>query len=277
MTKDNLETPYYGLKWQIGKLSIELHADEDILALAQFFSQTEGFLIAIEDILERVDVVFGLQSCILDDDYASFLDPPPHESEVADITDSLTAVYLAWQIARDSNPAIASFKIDTLENLWKEIHQVNRDAIDAACNGTEDQKSQAAFVSRKGIELAHYKMNKQLCIHLEKFAQTTRDSNEKRDSQIPAEVAQDPPPPFLAQTVSGTPEQNNPPIRWSNYRQPQEWRRLRKLKGLSKSVNIWPDLLRAHPNDIQCESTKSARISFELADSWGLDLPEFKT
>jgi hypothetical protein len=66
-------------------------------------------------------------------------------------------------------------------------------------------------------------------------------------------------------------------IRWSDFRQPREWRRLRRLKGLSHSVNTWPKLYRDNPDDIECESIKSARISFELAQSWGLDLPEFQT
>lgn len=66
------------------------------------------------------------------------------------------------------------------------------------------------------------------------------------------------------------------PTRWSSYREPSEWLRLRKFKGLSHSVNIWSLLCRNNPDDIQRESSKSARISFELAQKWGLDLPEFR-
>jgi hypothetical protein len=64
-------------------------------------------------------------------------------------------------------------------------------------------------------------------------------------------------------------------VRYSEFREPQEWRRLRKLKGLSHSRNVWQALLKKHSTDIDCESTKSARISFVLAQEWGLNLPEF--
>jgi hypothetical protein len=66
------------------------------------------------------------------------------------------------------------------------------------------------------------------------------------------------------------------PKRLSSFREPQEWLRLRRLKGLSGSKNVWPSLRKRHGAEIDCESTKSARISFELAQEWGLDLPEFR-
>ena len=66
------------------------------------------------------------------------------------------------------------------------------------------------------------------------------------------------------------------PKRLSSFREPQEWLRLRRLKGLSSSRNVWPALRKRHAPEIDCESTKSARISFELAQEWGLDLPEFR-
>ena len=69
-------------KWRIGELSIGLHSHEDVLALAQSFPQTELFLDAVEDILKRVDVVFGLRP-VSRDGNLSFLDPPPHRNEVA--------------------------------------------------------------------------------------------------------------------------------------------------------------------------------------------------
>ena len=64
--------------------------------------------------------------------------------------------------------------------------------------------------------------------------------------------------------------------RYSTFREPQEWLRLRKLKGLSYHRNNWPKLVKKHGVEIHCESTKSARISIELATEWGLDLPEFR-
>jgi hypothetical protein len=63
--------------------------------------------------------------------------------------------------------------------------------------------------------------------------------------------------------------------KWSSYRDPQEWLRLRKLKELSHGKNEWAKLRKDNPNDIECESTKSARISFSLAEKWNLNLPEF--
>ena len=68
-------------KWRIGELSIGLHSHEDVLALAQSFCQTELFLDAVEDLLKRVDVVFGLRR-VGADGRLSFLDPPPHRDEV---------------------------------------------------------------------------------------------------------------------------------------------------------------------------------------------------
>jgi hypothetical protein len=168
MTNDNLYTPYRGPKWEIGKLSIGFHSHEDILALAESFIETESFLDAVGYILKRVDVVFGLRP-VTQDGILSFLDPPPKEEQVAVITHKLVAVYLAWQIARDWNPAVAAFKADTLEDLRNEIHRVNRDAIDAAQNGTELQKVAAAYNSRKDITAAFYRMNRELSIHQAKY------------------------------------------------------------------------------------------------------------
>ena len=66
------------------------------------------------------------------------------------------------------------------------------------------------------------------------------------------------------------------PKRLSSFREPQEWLRLRRLKGLSSSKTVWPALRKRHGPEIDCESTKSARISLKLAQEWGLDLPEFR-
>lgn len=168
MTNDNLYTPYRGPKWEIGKLSIGFHSHEDILALAESFVETESFLDAVGYILKRVDVVFGLRPASAEA-IQTFLEPPPPEDQVSIITNKLTAVYLAWQIARDGNPAVAAFKADTLEDLRNEIHRVNRDAIDAAQNGTELQKVSAAYNSRKDITAAFYRMNRELGIHRAKY------------------------------------------------------------------------------------------------------------
>jgi hypothetical protein len=65
------------------------------------------------------------------------------------------------------------------------------------------------------------------------------------------------------------------PKQYSLFREPQEWLRLRKLKGLSHSRNTWPALVKRYGADIDCESTKSARINVTLAQEWGLKLPEF--
>lgn len=78
------------------------------------------------------------------------------------------------------------------------------------------------------------------------------------------------------QQADGTPQKPTAEKRYSLFREPQEWLRLRKLKGLSNSRNTWQALLKKHGSDIDCESTKSARISFELAVEWGLKLPEFE-
>ena len=76
-----------------------------------------------------------------------------------------------------------------------------------------------------------------------------------------------------------TPKGTIPPApkRYSSFREPQEWLRLRKLKGLSNHRNTWQPLVKKHGDDIDCESTKSVRISIELAKEWGLNLPEFET
>ena len=64
--------------------------------------------------------------------------------------------------------------------------------------------------------------------------------------------------------------------RYSAFREPQEWLRLRKLKGLSCSRGTWRALVKTHGAEIQRESNKSARISIDLANEWGLDLLEFR-
>ena len=168
MTDDNLYSPYRGPKWEIGKLSIGFHSHEDILDLADLFSQTESFLDAVGYILKRVDVVFGLRPASAEA-IQTFLEPPPPKDQVSIITHKLTAVYLAWQIASDGNPAVAAFKVEMLENLRNEIHRVNRDAIDAVRNGTELQKFAAAYKSRKDITDAFYRMNRELGIHRAKY------------------------------------------------------------------------------------------------------------
>ena len=168
MTDDNLYSPYRGPKGEIGKLSIGFHSHEDILDLADLFSQTESFLDAVGYILKRVDVVFGLRPASAEA-IQTFLEPPPPKDQVPIITNKLTAVYLAWQIASDGNPAVAAFKGEMLENLRNEIHQVNRDAIDAVRNGTELQKIAAAYKSRKDITDAFYRMNRELGIHRAKY------------------------------------------------------------------------------------------------------------
>jgi hypothetical protein len=303
MTDDNLYSPYRGPKWEIGKLSIGFHSHEDILALAESFIETESFLDAVGYILKRVDVVFGLRP-VSAEAIQTFLEPPPPKDQVSIITHKLTAVYLAWQIASDGNPAVAAFKVEMLENLRNEIHRVNRDAIDAVRNGTELQKFAAAYKSRKDITDAFYRMNRELGIHRAKYDLLHRVSDkggfendgiytgpsvEDNSSQAKkADADTMPASPSIDEkadldsafqrdpTVSGRSEQVNPLIQWSAYRQPQEWRRLRKLKGLSCSVNIWAQQCRDNPADIQCESLQNARISLKLAQFWGLELPEFQ-
>ena len=168
MTNDNLYTPYRGPKWEIGKLSIGFHSHEDILALAESFIETESFLDAVGYILKRVDVVFGLRP-VSAEALQAFLDPPPPQDQVSIVTNKLTAVYMAWQIASELNPAVAAFKGAMLEDLRNEIHRVSRDAIEAVRNGTELQKLAAAHKSRKDITDAFYKMNRELGIHRAKY------------------------------------------------------------------------------------------------------------
>jgi hypothetical protein len=168
MTDDNLHSPDRRPKWRIGELSIGTHSHEDLLAQARSFLQTELFLDAVEDILKTVDVVFGLRPRS-EDAFLSFLDPPPQRDEVALIRTKLVVVYLAWQIARDGNPALASFNGDSLEGLRNEIHRVNRDAIDAARNGSKLQKLSAGHESRQDITNAFYKLNRELGIQRAKY------------------------------------------------------------------------------------------------------------
>lgn len=284
-------------KWRIGELSTGLRSSEEILELAQSFVHTESFLDTVEDLLKTVDDVFELRP-VSEEGLLSFLERPTQGNKAL-LTNRLEALYLAWQLASDLNPAVASFQGDTLRKLKAEIHLVNRDAMNAARDGGPLQKVKAATNSRRDITDAFYRVNRELGIHRAKCELARRVCPEKSDSQIPAAVAEDPPPPLVAPdkpnspkvqdlkskagkpepdgTVSGPSEQDNPPIQWSNYRQPKEWRRLRKLKGLSNSVNIWRNLCRDNPDDIQRESTQNARISLKLAQSWGLDLPEFRT
>lgn len=168
MTNENLNSLNRRPKWRVGELSIGSHSHEDLLALAQSFLQTEIFLDAVEDILKRVDVVFGLRPASAEAIQA-FLEPPPPKDQVSIITNKLTAVYLTWRLASDWNPAVAAFKGDTLEDLRNEIHRVNRDAINAVRNGTELQKVAAAYKSRKDITDAFYRMNRELGIHRAKY------------------------------------------------------------------------------------------------------------
>ena len=79
---------------------------------------------------------------------------------------------------------------------------------------------------------------------------------------------------FFEDVLTGVKPETEPP-RYSAFREPQEWLRLRKRKGLAHSRNIWQTLLKRHGTAIDCESKKSARISFALATEWGLNLPEF--
>lgn len=178
-TPSTLYTPYRGPKWQIGKLSIGFHSHEDIVDLAASFAHTDSFLDAVGFILKRVDHVFGLrQPCIEASD--TFLDPPPSAEQVSIITEKLTAVCLAWQIARDSNTAVAAFKMEALEDLRTEIRRANRDAIDAARNGTELQKFVAAFKSRKGLTDAFYRLNRELSIHRAKHDLASRARRKRK-------------------------------------------------------------------------------------------------
>ena len=67
-------------------------------------------------------------------------------------------------------------------------------------------------------------------------------------------------------------------VEWSNYRTPQEWRGLRKAKGLAASEGTWLALRKKHPDDIHGEpgnDSKSCQITRSLAESWELSLPEF--
>lgn len=109
----------------------------------------------------------------------AFLDPPPPQDQVSIVTNKLTAVYMAWQIASELNPAVAAFKGAMLEDLRNEIHRVSRDAIDAVRNGTELQKFAAAHKSRKDITDAFYKMNRELGIHRAKYDFLRRVSDQR--------------------------------------------------------------------------------------------------
>ncbi|MBL8817172.1 MAG: hypothetical protein JNL58_14175 [Planctomyces sp.] len=136
----------------------------------------------VEEILKEVDVLFGLRP-VSDDAFLSFLDPPPQRDEVVLVTTKLTIVYLAWKIAGDGNPAVASFKGDTLESLRNEIHRVNRNAIDAARNGSELQRTRAVHNSRKDLTNAFYMLNRELGIQRAKydFAGQVRGNEGRRD------------------------------------------------------------------------------------------------
>ena len=66
---------------------------------------------------------------------------------------------------------------------------------------------------------------------------------------------------------------------WSRFRAPYEWQHLRKCRNLSHSERTWSSLRSRHADDMQGEpgnELRSVRISRCLADSWGLDLPEFQ-
>ena len=191
---DNLYSLYPVRKWRIGELSTGLHSHEEILDLTQSFHHTECFLDAVGYVLKRVDVVFDIRP-VSKEGLLSFLDPSPHRDEVALVTNKLEVVYLAWQLASDLNPVVASFQGDLLKTLQAEIRLVNRDAINAACDGSPLQKLEAAMHDRLGITTAFYRVNRELGILRARYELPGRVSGEKGHKQIPAEVAQDPPPP----------------------------------------------------------------------------------
>ena len=194
MTNDNL---YSVPKWRIGELSTGWYSREEILDLAQSFVHTELFLDAVEYLLEMVVDVFELR-LVSEEGLQSFLELSTHaqRNEVFHITSRLEVLYLAWQLASDLNPAVASFQGDTLQKLRAEICLLNAD-----CDGDTLQKVKAAMISLRDINSAFARVNRELGIHRAKYDLAGRVSGEKGDEQIPAEVAQDPPPPVLAHVV----------------------------------------------------------------------------
>ncbi len=194
MTNDNL---YRVPKWQIGDLSTGWYSHEEVLDLAQSFFHTELFLDAVEYLLEIVVDVFELR-LVSEVGLLSFLELSTHtqRNEVFQITSRLEVLYLAWQLASDLNPAVASFQGDTLQKLRAEIHLLNAD-----CDGDPLQKVKAAMNSLRDINSAFAWVNKELGIHRAKYDLAGRVSGENGDKKIPTEVAQDPPPPFLAHVV----------------------------------------------------------------------------
>jgi len=176
-------------KWRIGELSTGLHSRKEVVALAQSFLHTEFFFDAVGDLLKRVDVVFNIRPKS-DEDFLSFLERPPHGNEVFHITNRLEVLFLAWLLASDFNPAVASFNVDTLQKLKAEIRLVNRDAINAACDGDAFQKVKAATKSRRDITDAFYRVNRELGIHRAKHELAGRidETNGKTRKRKPSKL-----------------------------------------------------------------------------------------
>jgi hypothetical protein len=61
---------------------------------------------------------------------------------------------------------------------------------------------------------------------------------------------------------------------WSKFRAPQEWRRLLGEAGISNSETTWRNHRKKYASQINGD-TQNVRITRELANQWGLKLPEF--
>ena len=65
------------------------------------------------------------------------------------------------------------------------------------------------------------------------------------------------------------------PVKWSQPRAPQQWRLLLKKAGQAHSERNWP-IWRSKAGNAIKGDLKSCQITRELAESWGLQLDEFK-
>ena len=74
-------------------------------------------------------------------------------------------------------------------------------------------------------------------------------------------------------TCTGT--DSRQPVEWSNFRGPKQWRNLLKQAGKEIGKRAWSDWRQKFGDAIDGEK-KSCRITRELAESWGLQLDEFK-
>ncbi|MDA1230308.1 MAG: hypothetical protein O2856_06000 [Planctomycetota bacterium] len=165
----------YGTK--LGKLSTGIMPYEDFMALARSFVSPTVFLDAVADFLKRLHTVFELKQISADGESTFFKKPNSGNVAASWRSFELDSVIKAWHLASKHNQEVASFNIETLEELKSVISRENEDILAAFCGANEELSKHRAI-----HELAE------------------RVSGKKGNKSMSVEVAVDldPPPPLLA-------------------------------------------------------------------------------